>query len=96
MRLGFGPQDWDLGLKAEIWAWRWGGVQMSVSIGPPPHRGHCPERERKVKNEGKEGKGGKEGKIGKGGRMEGSNGRKTGRKKGGEGGKEGRKKNNKG
>ena len=25
MRLGFGPQDWDLGLEAEIWAWRLGG-----------------------------------------------------------------------
>ena len=22
MRLGFGPQDWDLGLKARIWASR--------------------------------------------------------------------------
>ena len=24
-RLGFGPQGWDIGLEAEIWAWRWGG-----------------------------------------------------------------------
>ena len=24
-RLGFGPQGWDMGFEAEIWAWRWGG-----------------------------------------------------------------------
>ena len=24
-RLGFGPQGWDKGLQAEMWAWRLGG-----------------------------------------------------------------------
>ena len=26
-RLGFGPQGWDMGFEAEIWAWRWRGTE---------------------------------------------------------------------
>ena len=59
MRLGFGPQDWDLGLKAGIWASRlsygpgsggWGTekeeekIPLCGSIGHRPLRGRCPKR----------------------------------------------------
>ena len=58
-RLGFGPQGWYMGFKAEIWAWRWGGVTeeeeekeeeektpLCESIGHRPLRGRCPKRNR--------------------------------------------------
>ena len=56
-RLGFGPQNWDLGLKAGIWALRLGSESegrgmkeekeekiphMCESIGHRPLRGRCP------------------------------------------------------
>ena len=53
-RLGFGPQGWDLGIKAGIWTWRLGGTEkekmekkekishMYESIGHRPLQGRCP------------------------------------------------------
>ena len=59
MRLGFGPKDWDLGLEAEIWAWRLGEgtkkeekkkeerekIPLCESIGHRVLRGHWPKKE---------------------------------------------------
>ena len=57
-RLGFGPPGWDMGLEAEIWAWRLGGggtkekeekekeekiPHMFESIGHRPLWGRCPK-----------------------------------------------------
>ena len=54
-RLGIGPQGWDMGFEAEIWAWRLGGTEeeeeekgeeekilLCESIGHRPLRGRCP------------------------------------------------------
>ena len=47
--LGFGPQGWDIGLEAEIWAWRWGRetkkekIPLCESIGHRTLRGRCPK-----------------------------------------------------
>ena len=59
LRLGCGPQDWDLDLETGIWAWRLGfegGTKkekkeeekekiphMCESIGHRPLRGRCPK-----------------------------------------------------
>ena len=49
MRLGFGPQDWDLGLKAGIWASR-------LRYGPGGG-GEGEEEEKKEEKEEEEGEG---------------------------------------
>ena len=46
MRLGFGPQDWDLGLEAGIWASR-------LSYGPGGGVGGTEEEEEEEKEEEK-------------------------------------------
>ena len=59
--LGFRPRGWDMGLQAEIWAWRQGEggtekkeeeeekeekiAHMYESIGHRPLRGRCPKTE---------------------------------------------------